>query len=355
MADNQQIRKHGAYDHMPSGADALPWAGDPLNGVDGIHMQGVVADMPDPSLGTQSGSDGAVTGTAFTSASGHFTAANTGDTILLVDTGATTPVVYTFTVTFVSTTALTLSSAWAGTGTTVLPWTLSGSGPSNKGMLYHATDGTDSPTGTLYRSDGTQWTPIGGLSSGCSPFTPWIDWGPTSVDVSVVSSGGCATSSPPSSQIKGLVWSCGSDDPTTATSMITGRVTISLSSNGSVNDSGCSPGDLQAYCYSFLPSFWQASENMGFILDKVSPFGFGITFDAVTSTVLPAWLVYNDTLDAWVVKVAGTDITGMSVSANLARPPTDSGAPAYPFEYGAGLGQSLLFSGTFLYFVQIGD
>ena len=143
----QQIRKHGAYDHMPSGADSLPWTGDPANGVLGIHMIGLTADMPAPSLGTQSGSDGAVahSSTAFTAASGRFAAVNTGDTILIIDSATNTTVERT--VTFVSSTALTLSSAWPATiggtptATSVLSWVLSGQGPSNAGMLYLATDG----------------------------------------------------------------------------------------------------------------------------------------------------------------------------------------------------------------------
>ena len=45
---------------MPSGDDALPWLGDyPFPGGaeanQGIHMIGLTANMPEPSLGTQTG------------------------------------------------------------------------------------------------------------------------------------------------------------------------------------------------------------------------------------------------------------------------------------------------------------
>ena len=105
----------------------------------GIHMIGLTANMPAPSLGAQSGPDGAVSGTAFTSATGRFTSANTGNTIQITDTGATPPVQYQFTVTFVSATALTLSGSWAGTGTSSLPWVLSRAGAVERGasLLRH--------------------------------------------------------------------------------------------------------------------------------------------------------------------------------------------------------------------------
>lgn len=144
----QQIRKHGASDHLPGGPDAIPWLGDyPYGsgeGNQGIHMIGLLADMPAPSLGTQTGADGAVasSSTAFSAASGRFTAANTGGTLQVIDTGASPPVVYSFTVTYVDATHLTLGSGWAGTGTSSLSWVLSGQGPSNAGLMYFATDGS---------------------------------------------------------------------------------------------------------------------------------------------------------------------------------------------------------------------
>ena len=131
-------------------------------------MIGLAADMPTPSLGTQSGADGAVGSgsTAFSAASGRFSAADTGATITIIDTGATVPTSYTFTVTYVSGTALTLSSAWAGTGTSALSWLVTGRGPSNAGLMYYATDGTDVPTGSLYESDGASWHTLAGPGGG---------------------------------------------------------------------------------------------------------------------------------------------------------------------------------------------
>ena len=181
VSEIQQIRHHGAYDHMPSGADPEPWLGtyprgaatDPI----GVHMIGTVANMPPATAGTQSGADGAASGTAFTAASGQFTAVNTGDTILITDTGASSaPFVYSFTVTYVDATSLTLDSSWAGVASSGLPWVLSGSAPSNAGLTYYATDGTDSPTGSLYQSDGTQWIPIASATSTVLP--PWFDCEP---------------------------------------------------------------------------------------------------------------------------------------------------------------------------------
>lgn len=149
---------------MPSGSDELPWVGDypypGAGGNQGIHMLGTLANLPAASLGTQTGSDGAVGSgsTAFTAASGRFASANTGDTIQIVDTGASPPAVYSFTVTYVSATALTLSSAWAGTGTSALSWTLLGPGPSNEGLRYFATDAE-----VEYQSIGTDWLQVGAL------------------------------------------------------------------------------------------------------------------------------------------------------------------------------------------------
>jgi hypothetical protein len=153
---------------MPSGDDAVPWLGDyPFGGAggnQGVHMIGLAANRPAASLGTRVGSDGAVSGgsTAFSATSGRFVSANTGDTIRIVDTGASPAVVYSFTVTYVSATALTLSSAWAGTGTSNLSWSLLGQGPSNAGLRYFATD-----TPAEYESTGTDWLelPQGGGSS----------------------------------------------------------------------------------------------------------------------------------------------------------------------------------------------
>ncbi len=144
---------------MPGGPDELPWLGEypfanTADSQGGIHMIGLAADRPDPSLGTQTGSDGAVAAasTAFTAASGRFVSANTGDTIQIIDTGASPPVVYSFTVTFVSGTALTLSSGWAGTGTSDLSWSLQGQGPSNAGLSYLSSDASEFAV-----SDGTAW------------------------------------------------------------------------------------------------------------------------------------------------------------------------------------------------------
>lgn len=152
----------------------MPWLGDPVNAVPGIHAIGTIADRPNPSLGSQSGADGAVahTSTAFTAASGQFTTNDTGMTLKLQDSATNT--VEQYTVTYVSATALTLSAAWPATisgtptATTVLSWVLSGREPSNAGLLYHATDGTDTATGTTYESDGTQWVPVSS-SGGAGP------------------------------------------------------------------------------------------------------------------------------------------------------------------------------------------
>lgn len=157
----QQIRRHGQDDHMPSGADAIPWLGDyPFLGGptanQGIHMIGTLADRAVPSLGTQTGADGAVTGTAFTAASGRFTTNDTGMTLTAMDTGVSPPVAYTFTVTYVSPTALTLSSFWTGVATSSLSWVLTGRGPSNAG-LAHISAGTNPGGGPLFVSDGTDW------------------------------------------------------------------------------------------------------------------------------------------------------------------------------------------------------
>lgn len=151
---------------MPSGDDALPWLGDyPFLGGAlanlGAHMIGTFADMPTPSLGTQSGADGAVSGTAFSAASGRFTAADTGMTLQVIDTGASPPVVYSFTVTFVDATDLTISSSWVGTGTSALSWSLLGRGPSNAGLRYFASD-----TSVEYQSTGTVWLQVAASGSG---------------------------------------------------------------------------------------------------------------------------------------------------------------------------------------------
>lgn len=179
---------------MPSGSDALPWLGDyPYGtgqGLQGAHMIGTLLSRPIPSVGTQSGPDGAVSGSDFTATSGQFTLPNTGDTITITDTGATTPVTYQFTVTYVSGTELTLSGSWAGTGTSGLPWVLSGQGPSNAGLSYFATDGTDNPSGTLYHSTGTDWLPVAGASVA---LPPWFDYTPI---VHVSSSGGGGDTDP---------------------------------------------------------------------------------------------------------------------------------------------------------------
>ena len=161
---------------MPSGSDAIPWLGDYPYGStadltnQGVHMIGTTADMPAPSLGTQSGSDGVVTNgsSAFTAASGRFTANDTGATITIIDQNAATPTQYVFTVTYVSATALTLSGNWAGvsSGAQTDAWVLTGRGPSNAGLTYYASDGTDAPTGTLYESDGTDWVPVSGGAGG---------------------------------------------------------------------------------------------------------------------------------------------------------------------------------------------
>jgi hypothetical protein len=183
MGDVQNLRKHGAYMHMPSGNDPLPFLGDyPFPGAGGnpgIHMIGLTANMPNPSLGTQSGADGAVadSSTAFSAASGQFTANDTGTTITITDTGASPPALYSFTVTFVDATDLTLSSDWMGTGTTDLPWVLSGREPSNAGMFYLATDGAPAPGNpTLYKIDyhavqGRETVPAGTLENELSLST----------------------------------------------------------------------------------------------------------------------------------------------------------------------------------------
>jgi hypothetical protein len=174
----QQIRKHGASGHLPGGDDPLPWLGDyPYPGGatanQGINMVGPTANMPDPSLGTQSGSAGVVSGTTFTDTTAQFSSPDTGTTITISDNGVTPPVLYSFTVTYVSANQLTLSSAWLGTGSSDLSWSLTGRGASNAGLTYYATDMRDTPGGTLYQSTGTQWLPV--ASSGSS-LPPWADW-----------------------------------------------------------------------------------------------------------------------------------------------------------------------------------
>jgi hypothetical protein len=182
----QQIRKHGASGHMPGTDDALPWLGDyPFPGGStanqGIHMMGLTENMPIPSLGTQTGADGAVavSSTAFAAASGRFTTNDTGMTLTIVDTGATVPAVYTFTVTFVDTTHLTLGSSWAGTGTTGLSWSLTGRGPSNAGALYLATDGGGGGgtiTAITSADDSITVTDPTGPTVDLSTFTPYAAW-----------------------------------------------------------------------------------------------------------------------------------------------------------------------------------
>ncbi len=181
----QQIRKHGPDDHMPSGPDALPWLGgynrtsptDP----GGIHMIGTLANRPDPSPGTTSGSDGVVTHgfNLFQSASANFYSLNTGDTIQITDTIASPPVIYSFTVTFLTFSGLDLSSNWMGnstTGTVKFPWVLTGRGPSNAGLHYYANDAGSGAVGTLFESDGVQWIP---MTAGSTGLPPWYQWSPS--------------------------------------------------------------------------------------------------------------------------------------------------------------------------------
>lgn len=143
-------------------------------------MVGTVANMPPATAGSQSGSDGVVSGggATFTSVTGQFTTVSTGDTITIYDTNATTsPFTYESVVTFVSSTVLTLTTPYAGSATSVLPWVLTGSAPSNAGLTYFATDGTDPATGTLYQGDGSQWIPIASPNSVAIP--PWFDYTPS--------------------------------------------------------------------------------------------------------------------------------------------------------------------------------
>lgn len=163
----QQIRKHGAYDHMPSGGDAIPWSGNPPTQQLGVHMSGTVADRPAASRGSEAGLGDIFTGTTFTAGGANWSSAITGSTIVLTDMSVTPAVEHTFTVTFVNSVTLTLSAAWTGGITVNVPYVIVGVTPSNEGLMYFATDAQESSAGTLYRSDGANWVPIG--SNALSP------------------------------------------------------------------------------------------------------------------------------------------------------------------------------------------
>lgn len=192
----------------------------------------------------------------------------------------------------------------------------------------------------------------------CTEDNSWDSYGDTTLIVDIASTGGCAVvTTPPTAHFTGLAYSPCVDDVTTAHRFtpVSGQMTMTFKPGdapGQVDISGCTGPDVFQFCYAITPPFFSGCLGDG---DR-TPFGYGVTIQAATGLVLPAYLVQTDiTQHAWGIYVPGVDTFepyGTNASANFARPGTLDGQPGYPFDWG---NNDIPFTGSFTYYVNTCD
>lgn len=196
--------------------------------------------------------------------------------------------------------------------------------------------------GRDHRPEGSD--PIPGLGCDCCPA--WRDWstfGEGGSFLIAANTTGCTPDiSQPTGDLFGSVWTCDFDllNSDTPPGMIQGSINIKITDPGSATAGDCA-SDFFCF-YAILPPF--VTEEIGEPFQRV-PTGWGFTYQESTKTMIPAQLVWAETLGpGWGIMVAGTEL-----SNNLGGTAADGwnmARPDYPFMYAE---NDTLFAGTFVF------